>query len=732
MKCLNRLFAVSAATSRVAVVPGVESLESRTLMSIALSGGVLTVNGTSAADKISFSLQAGDSSTLIAKCNSAKASYSVASVSKIVAKGLAGNDSISAAGLSIPVAFYGGDGKDTLVGGDGNDLIWGGHGDDLILGNGGNNKLYGEGGNDRLIGGSGNDVLSGLSGRDIINGGGGKDTIQRNKSTAANTGDASLYTPFVKTSSSTTGYTAAFEFGAAGLTPTQIRNAYSFGDLSDSSFTNRGQGQTIYIVDAFTGVDVRGDLKKFSSEFGLTSPTSSSFQIVNAGGGTPAVDAGWAAEISLDVQWAHAIAPRAKIVLVQADSALRVDMVKAVQKAASMSEANGGGVVSMSFGAKETGSLGKAFDSIFQSSERTTFVAASGDDAGKVNYPASSPYVLSVGGTLLTVDDEGTEIAPEVAWDDAGGGVSTVYASPSYQSALGYTMRAVPDVAYNAAPDSGVAVYCSTDLDGVSGWIPGGASGTSAGAPQWAALIALANQKRAASGRVTLGGRALTNIYQIAQKYGGKAFEDIVDGGVGKQLAKPGYDLSTGWGTPHATTLISYLNQKDSPYLATSFKYSATLTQSANVTANPITPMQGTGYATGGSRISLKFYAVIPTWDTSGLLADIVAQDLYRGSRNSDGSYRVYGYGAVSFRSYATTDTGTGTGTGTTDTGVPSGGPLRFEGSITTDSAGNEHISVKFWAIDSQGNPWPTSPFKLAQMDTDTDTYVSFEGKFKS
>ena len=734
MRRLSRLLMRRETVLRAAVAPAVESLESRTLLSINLVNGVLTVVGTPGNDTITFSLKANDSSFLRAKLNSERAVYAVSDITQIQAFGFKGNDYISASGLSIPVAFYGGVGNDTLVGGAGNDILVGRAGNDLLIGNAGNNTLRGGAGDDRILGGAGNDTIDGGGGHDAVNGGGGTDIISNANPADVNAGAGSLYQPLYRAASPGAVPSAVFQFGAVGLVPNQIRTAYGFGDLSNASFTTRGQGQTIYIVDAFTGANVLGDLNVFSAQFGLPQMNSNKFQIVNANdsGLSPAVDPFWAGEIALDVQWAHAIAPRARIVLVQADTALPQDMYRAVRVAAQMSEGSNGGVVSMSFTLPpEFAPFNGNFENIFQSSPRTTFVAAVGDTPG-ASYPSTSPNVLSVGGTLLLVDPSGVPITDETAWNQTGGGTSAVYSVPSYQSNLPYPSRATPDVAYNADPESGVAVYNSTNTVGIAGWMPGGVGGTSAGSIQWAALIALANNARAQSGQPTIGSHAIVDIYQIAQQ-NPSTFNDITSGGPVNQLAAPGFDLSTGWGTPHATELISLLASTNSPFLNTATSWSGTMIKSSlspntSTATNPIfvVPMGGTGYASGGSRIILSFAAVPNHWDTTGVAAQISTTGLYRSAPNAQGVSRVYGDGVVSFYAYTPFDALGNLAA------VPTSGLLKFNGFVTVDAQGNEHISVDFWAVDGFGNPWPISPFQLAQLDTaGGGHHVSFKGSFQ-
>jgi subtilase family serine protease len=184
----------------------------------------------------------------------------------------------------------------------------------------------------------------------------------------------------------------------------------------------------------------------------------------------------------------------------------------------------GGGTVLATFGSQNgelNPSLQAYLDQSFtrRAAKDVTFVTGSGDVAGTVSYPSTSPYVVSVGGTSLQRDTLGNLTGNETAWQLSGGGISGVYPTPGFQNTttVGGVLlprRGTPDLAFNADPNSGIALYVATgfgDVDGDSlpdsGWLPGGAGGTSAAAPEIAGLIALANQKRQAAGRGLLGER---------------------------------------------------------------------------------------------------------------------------------------------------------------------------------------------------------------------------------
>lgn len=337
--------------------------------------------------------------------------------------------------------------------------------------------------------------------------------------------------------------------GPIGLSPTQVAHFYGFDTIS-----NQGSGQTIGIIDAYDDPNIESDLGVFSTAFRLPSCTSSNncFKKIYAANSKPRANAGWSLEMALDVEWAHAMAPQAKIILVEAASNRLSDLMQAVDVAV----ANGANIVSMSFGGSEF-STETNYDNHFNVSG-VTFTASSGDSGSGVEYPAASPYVVSVGGTTMNTND-----GSETAWSGSGGGQSAYESEPNYQ--ITYPIpsghnRGVPDVAYGADPKTGFAVYSSVKFYGQSGWFQVG--GTSAGAPQWAALFAIANSLRVASGKGVISG-ADSAVYSAAKSAYGADFHDITSGSNGTCTplctAITGYDYVTGLGSPVAPNLVSTL-----------------------------------------------------------------------------------------------------------------------------------------------------------------------------
>lgn len=310
-----------------------------------------------------------------------------------------------------------------------------------------------------------------------------------------------------------------------------------------------GGSKAIAIVDAYSYPTAMADLNKFSTQFGLPAVTTSTFKVLyaSAGGGCtgsePVNNSGWETEQALDIQWSHAMAPSAKIYLVEAASDLISDLMNAEECASKTVAAAGGGEVSNSWGTSEF-SGETSYDSNFVKST-VVFLAGTGDSAG-TSWPGVSPNAVAVGGTTTSrVNTSGTtfgNFAGEVAWESGGGGTSLYEARPSYQSALTTgTHRLVPDVAADANPNTGVWVYDNTV------WYPVG--GTSVATPIWAGIVNHAGHFAASSNA------ELTTIYTAfgtATTYAAD-YNDISDGRCGAYdgyIAVAKWDPCTGIGSP--------------------------------------------------------------------------------------------------------------------------------------------------------------------------------------
>ncbi len=333
-----------------------------------------------------------------------------------------------------------------------------------------------------------------------------------------------------------------------GLTPTQIRQFYGFNLLPCSfsgtfgSSTLCGNGQTIGIVDAFFDPNIQSDLNTFDTQFGLPDcNTSNGCFTVATPQGIQHTDRGWALEVSLDVEWAHAIAPGAKILLVESKTNSFANLFGAVDYASARANQ-----VSMSWGGSEFSS--EASNDFHFQVTGVTFFASSGDGGHGLIYPSASPFVVSVGGTTLNIDRFGNLVS-ETAWSGSGGGISAFESEPSYQTNYPIPstggLRGNPDVSYDADPASGVAVFDSLGDQGFKDWIQVG--GTSAGSPQWAALGAIVN-----------AGRTSKTAYSTN-------FRDITSGTNGSCgsvcTAGTNYDFVTGLGSPLANAIVPSLQK---------------------------------------------------------------------------------------------------------------------------------------------------------------------------
>ena len=413
---------------------------------------------------------------------------------------------------------------------------------------------------------------------------------------------------------------------ARTYTPAQIRAAYGMptlpvagASLTADQAAQLGAGQTIYIVDAKHDPNAAAELAAFNQKFGLPGCTTQAIAAgaalplaaasVTAGcmlsvvyataSGTmtataPAYDTGWATEIALDVQWAHATAPLARIVLIEAADASVNKLLGAVQLANRM----GPGVVSMSFGATE-GNWTASVDAAF-TVQGMSYLAATGDAGAAVSWPAVSTNVLAVGGTTLAIGSTGARA--ETAWSRTGGGVSQYTATASYQASgvpgVGsLPRRAVADVSFNADPNSGQYVALIPAGGTSTSWISAG--GTSLSTPQWAGLLAVANAIRARSAKAMLGAPHGVLYGQIAAVPGNYArvFSDITtgsDGACATCMARLGYDPLTGLGTPNVVSLLSTL---------------------AGSTATVKAPVVGSGSVTGKAGTALSFQVAVTAFN---------------------------------------------------------------------------------------------------------------------
>jgi subtilase family serine protease len=349
-----------------------------------------------------------------------------------------------------------------------------------------------------------------------------------------------------------------------GFAPVQIETAYGFNQITfkGGSVIGNGAGQTIALIEVGNDQTLNTDLTNFDAAYGLSNPGGSwSLTVTGEQGGAPPpiFSVGTETlETALDLEWAHAIAPAANIMVVEADGLGDDDLNAAVNFAKSQP---GVSVVSTSYVRTEL-SGDASNESVYSTPGNhagVTFVAAAGD-SGTATYPSTLANVVGVGGTTLTLGANNS-YQSETVWNNSsgatGGGVSQVITEPAYQLGAQSTgQRTAVDVAYDGDPNTGFFIYANGST------LPSLVGGTSAGAPQWAALFAIADQGRALNGLTPLDGasQTLPMLYDLlGTPLYGQAFHDITSGDNGTDSAGVGYDYPTGLGSPQANVLVQYL-----------------------------------------------------------------------------------------------------------------------------------------------------------------------------
>jgi kumamolisin len=329
--------------------------------------------------------------------------------------------------------------------------------------------------------------------------------------------------------------------GPTGLTPQQLYVAYSIP-------SGLGQG-AIAIVDAYHYPTSLADFNTFSIQFGLppeqsVSATSSSntvFQVVFASGTQPVVDSGWSQEMAIDTQWSHAMAPHAKIYLVEAKSSSVADLMAAVIIAKALP---GVTQVSMSFGSPESACNFVHYDpNLVQAG--VVFFAAAGDTPNELDFPALSKNAVSVGGTTLNFDSMGNRLF-ENSWSRTGGGASKFEPRPVFQNVVASTVQAYRggcDISAVGDPLTGLSVYDSTPSGGFSGWLNFG--GTSVSCPIVAGIANAANVPFASSQAFNAA---------VYGELGSPVFHDVTHGTSGTNAAGHGWDYLSGVGTPNGVS----------------------------------------------------------------------------------------------------------------------------------------------------------------------------------
>ena len=438
-------------------------------------------------------------------------------------------------------------------------------------------------------------------------------------------------------------FTASAPAGTTAFSPAQLRTAYGVNSLALD-----GTGQTIAIVDAYDDPAIYQGLDQFDSQFAATAagptlyaqygPASTFLTVLNqAGQATPlpatdpsgAGNANWETEEAVDVEWAHAMAPGAQIVLVEANSQALSDLMSSVATAAAQP---GVSVVSMSWGFSEGQAVLAADEAAYDQDlitpaghQGVTFVASTGDyGTNEPEYPAFSPNVVAVGGTSLNLNSDNS-YSSETGWGynsssagtliASGGGVSQFETEPAYQQGVQSTgYRTTPDVSFVADPNTGAWVSDTYNLAADNSFEVVG--GTSLSAPSWAGLLALVNQGRAADGAPTLNSSSPTEAQQDLYSLSQNDYNVISSGTNGGYNAAPGYNLVTGLGTPVVNLLVPDLVAGNYPSSGQVAPISATLNANAGYSG---------GSGGGAANVMNVFDAITVTGDGLGHGQDSVA-----------------------------------------------------------------------------------------------------------
>jgi subtilase family serine protease len=334
----------------------------------------------------------------------------------------------------------------------------------------------------------------------------------------------------------------------SGYGPADIVAAYKLPALPAANSAFAWNGKTVAIVDAYDDPNAEADLGVYRSWYKLPACTTANgcFNKVNESGATsplPAADAGWAQEISLDLDAVSAACPDCKILLVEANSSYMTDLGAGVNAAV----AKGATAISNSYGGSEY-STETTDETNYFKHPGVAITASTGDSGYGVEFPAASRYVTAVGGTSLTRTSSG-RMFTEAAWSGAGSGCSAVIPKPTWQKDTGCARRTVADVSAVANPSTGLAIYDSWAYQGYSGWFVVG--GTSLASPLVASVYALA---------AIAPGAPVINDASYAYTHASSLF-DVTSGTNGHCLRRSaylctagfGYDGPTGLGTPNAT-----------------------------------------------------------------------------------------------------------------------------------------------------------------------------------
>ena len=410
-----------------------------------------------------------------------------------------------------------------------------------------------------------------------------------------------------------------------GYGPSSLQSAY---DLPSST---AGSGETVAVVDAYNDPDAASNLATYRADWGLPACGSGCFEQVNEEGETSPLPAaagstGWDVEESLDIDMVSAICPLCHIILVEANSADTADLGAGVNAAVSL----GADFVSNSYGGSESSS-DTTYDSEYYNHPGVAVTASAGDDGYGVSYPAASQYVTSVGGTSLSTASNSRGWT-ETVWGSSSGGEGTGSGcsaddpKPSWQTDTGCSKRTDNDVAADANPNTGLAVY---DTYSEGGWLEVG--GTSASSPIIASTFALAGTPASGTYPSSYIYKHTSDLYDVTSGANGSCSPAYLC------TAEVGYDGPTGWGTPdgvaafsngttaNTVTVTNPGNQTGTVGTAVSLQITATdsasgqtLTYSATGLPAGLSINSSTGLITGTPTTAASSDVTVSAKDTTG------------------------------------------------------------------------------------------------------------------
>ncbi len=511
--------------------------------------------------------------------------------------------------------------------------------------------------------------------------------------------------------------------GPSGETPSSLACVYQTGPapapgcpITNTNYDNPdGGSKVIAIVDAYDYPTAAADFANFSKQFGLPYGNScgpdhnaACLSVQYAAGSKPAADCGWAQEAAIDIEWAHAMAPNAQIILVEAASNSYSDLLPAVDVASGLVANAGGGQVSMSWGGGEFRTQ-STYESYF-TTNGVTYFASSGDSGGKVIWPSTSPNVVSAGGTSINRDSSG-DFTGETTWNGSGGGPSRYSPVPDYQNSI-YSLaqllgqrRGTPDLSFDADPYTGVSIYDSTSCQGYVGWQVFG--GTSVSAPS---LAGIANLSGAFDGGWDGGTNDASVQNHLYQSYdtassGGtqcgytsptNSLYDVTTGSAGRYSATGCWDFTTGIGTLRGLTGLTGSTSPSFSLSASPTSLSLTADNTSGTSTITVSP-------SGGFNSTVNLTASVSP-NNSGVTASLSKASVSL----ENGSYETstLTVSATSTASGEFTVTITGTGSGQTSSAT-------VTVTVTQGASGGD-FSISAWPSSQATSPGGSTTYTVS------------------